>query len=75
MYDGDGVGSRQLFKAYGRCPVQAGRPILNPIGQSVRCQPKGGTENKTKAGTRSVKEFYKPVRVLQEDNSVLGVEK
>ena len=55
--------------------VQAGRPILNPIGQSVRGQPKVVTEKKTKAGTRSVKEFYKPVRVLQEDNFMLEVEK
>ena len=73
VYDADSVGSRHLFKVHGRCP--GGRPILNPIGQSVRGQPKVVTEKKTKAGTRSVKEFYKPVRVLQEDNFMLEVEK
>jgi hypothetical protein len=55
--------------------VQAGRPILNPIGQGVGGQPKVVTEKKNKSGTRSVKEFFKPVRVLQEDNIMLEVEK
>ena len=57
--------------------VQVGRPSLHPLGQSVRCQSpkKEKAEKKSEAGTRSVREFYKPVRFLNEDIFMLEVEK